>query len=155
MSTEYWDDVDIYESYLNYHILIFLFFIGNMYLTFSKNDGDVFGLNMNNKTLTLVLFCVLITIIFISANIASLEDTDEDTAEACIYMGMIIPSFFVLIYLILFGSSYYRKKSGAAPAAVVAAPAAAPAPAPAPAAAPAPAKTGGGRYRKTRTRSGK
>ena len=153
MSTEYWDDVDIYESYLNYHILIFLFFIGNMYLTFSKNDGDVFGLNMNNKTLTLVLFCVLITIIFISANIASLDDTDEDTAEACIYMGMIIPSFFVLIYLILFGSSYYRKRSGAAPAgAVVAAPAAAPAPAPAPA---APAKTGGGRYRKTRTRSGK
>jgi hypothetical protein len=149
-----------------YEIPVFLLFVINMYLTFTKNDGDIFGSIMNNKILSMSLFCIIITIMILSMNIASLDDTDIDTADACIYMGVIIPGFFAIIYLILFASSYFRKKATTAGGASAVAPAAAPAAAPvaAPAAAPAaaaPAKTGGGRYRagrkykKSRTRSGK
>jgi len=154
------EDIIIYESYLMYEIPVFLLFVINMYLTFTKNDGDIFGSIMNNKILSISLFCIIITIMILSMNIASLDDTDIDTADACIYMGVIIPGFFAIIYLILFASSYFRKKAATAGGASVAAPAAAPAPAVAAAPA-APAKTGGGRYRagrkykKSRTRSGK
>ena len=125
------DGLVIYERAF-YMVLVFVVLtVSNLYLTLKVDGGNMFGKYKFFTVFNLVLFALAI---IISGIIITDSETDEETADIYIYIGMFLPAGLLLTSGVLAYSNRTLAKG------VVLGPAPAPAPA---------TKGGGRRHKRT------
>ena len=120
------DGLIMYERAL-YAVLVFVVLtVANLYLTLKVDGGNMFGKYKLFTLFNLVLFAVAIILSYI---VVADSETDEETADIFIYIGMFLPIGLLLTY----GALAYSNRTLAKGVVL------------GPAPAPAPATKGGGR----------
>ena len=108
------DETKIYQTFIYAEVPALILIIVNMYLTFKMHGGNLFEGKWNSIITLFILLTIIASIIF-TCIIISLDDTTGDIASAFITMGAILPSIFLVIYLIIIALRWFKHK-GAPPA---------------------------------------